>query len=80
MNRLVIGMAVGASVLAGSVVTASADMACTGNVCWHVRDHYDYPARAHVVIRSDDWRPSKKIIIREHEGRGYWHGRRWEEW
>jgi hypothetical protein len=80
MKKLVIGAAIGTCVLAASVVSASADLACSGNVCWHVHERYEYPARAHIVIHPDDWRHSKRVVIREHEGRGYWRGRHWEEW
>jgi len=80
MKKIVIGTAIGACVLVGSIASASAEMACSGNVCWHVRDHYDYPPTAHVIVHQDDWRPSKKVIIREHEGRGYWHENHWTEW
>jgi len=35
-----------------------------------------------VVIHEDDWKWKRheKYRWREHEGRGYWRGSRWETW
>src|ERR1700744_6349075 len=35
--------AVGAAMLAGSAVSASAAIACSGNICWHTHEAYAYP-------------------------------------
>lgn len=70
----------GAGMLALSGVNASAAIACTGNVCWHVHERYDYPSSSRVIIHEDDWRVGPGITFREHEGRGYWNGDRWSEW
>lgn len=80
MNNIFLGAAAGALVLGFSVVGASAELACSDNVCWHVHEHYDYPSAARVVVHPDDWHHGDKVQIREHEGRGYWHGDRWTEW
>ena len=70
----------GAGMLALSGVNASAAIACTGNVCWHVHEHYDYPPSARVITHDDDWRAGPGITFHEHEGRGYWNGDRWSDW
>jgi hypothetical protein len=80
LGKGLLGVAAGAGLLALSNVGASAAIACTGNVCWHSHERYDYPSGARVVIHEDNWRPGPRITFREHEGRGYWHGDRWTEW
>ena len=74
--------AVGVAAFATSTLTASAYIACTGNVCWHVMERHEYPTHARVVIRNDDWKWKRHEHYRwrEHEGRGYWRGSRWETW
>jgi hypothetical protein len=72
--------ALGAGMLALSGVNASAAIACTGNVCWHVQERYDYPPSARIVVHEDDWRAGPGMTFREHEGRGYWHGDSWTDW
>jgi len=74
-------MLTGACVLSFSAVSASAAVVCTGNVCWHTKEKYEYPAEARIVVHDDDWkwRKDEKYDWREHEGRGYWKGERWEE-
>jgi len=74
--------AIGAALLAGSAVNASAAIACSGNVCWHTSETYTYPKGAKVIIHEDSWRwgPNERYSFREHEGRGYWRGDRWTEW
>jgi hypothetical protein len=78
---LAIGVAA-AGVLAGSAVTASADIACVGPVCWHTTERYEYPPDAKVIVHPNDWKagPNEHYTWREHEGRGYWRGDRWTEW
>ena len=80
MRKILLGAAAGALTLGLSVVGASAELACSGNVCWHVHEHYDYPSTAHIVVHPDDWHHSDHVVVREHEGRGYWAGDRWTEW
>jgi len=72
----------GATVAAFSATGASAAIVCTGTVCWHTHEAYEYPPTAGVIIHPDDWRwaPSERFTWREHEGRGYWRGDRWMEW
>jgi hypothetical protein len=78
--KVSLATAAGAAVLALTSAGASAAIACSGNTCWHVGHRYHYPASAHVVIHEDNWHRGPKVVIREHEGRGYWHGSRWVAW
>jgi hypothetical protein len=80
VRRSLLGAALGAGVLAASMASASAAVVCTGSVCWHTHERYEYPPAARVIIHEDDWRPGPGIVFREHEGRGYWSGERWVEW
>jgi hypothetical protein len=43
---------------------------------------FRYPPEARIIIHDDDWKwgPSEHFRFREHEGRGYWRGDRWENW
>jgi hypothetical protein len=79
-TKLLIGSVAGAGLMAGTAFTAAADIACSGNVCWHVHDRYHYPRGVHVVVHPDSWHMSKRYVIREHEGRGYWRGNSWHAW
>jgi hypothetical protein len=67
-----------AGVLALPASSVSAAIACTGNVCWHTPERYEYPPEARVIIHPDDWhwRRHERYFWREHEGRGYWRGGR----
>ena len=80
-NQATVGTALGVAVLALSAVSASAEIACRGNVCWHVQSRHEYPPEARVIIHPDDWhwRRHERYVWREHEGRGYWHDGRWIE-
>jgi hypothetical protein len=80
LRNMLLGAAMGAGALAFSSFGASAAVVCTGDVCWHTHEIYEYPPDAHVTIHEDTWRAGPGITFREHEGRGYWHGNRWEEW
>jgi hypothetical protein len=75
-STILVGAALGASMLALSSLSASAAIACSGNVCWHTHERLDYPPKAHVTIHEDNWRwgPEDHYAFREHEGRGYWSG------
>jgi len=81
MIKTLAGAIIGAGILAGSSISASAAIACTGNVCWHSHESV-FPPDAGVVIHRDDWRwgPRDHYVFREHEGRGYWRGDRWVNW
>jgi hypothetical protein len=72
----------GAGLLAVTSMSASAAIVCSGNVCWHTHERYEYPPDSKVVIHEDDWRsgPEEKYTFREHEGRGYWRADKWVEW
>jgi hypothetical protein len=37
-RKTILGAAIGAAALALSAASASADVACSGDVCWHVKD------------------------------------------
>ena len=38
-----------AGFLAATAMNASAAIVCTGNVCWHTHERYDYPPGARVT-------------------------------
>jgi hypothetical protein len=82
LSKKLLGAAMGAGVLALSMASASAAIVCSGNVCWHVHESYDYPPEARVIVHEDSWRwgPSERFTFREQEGRGYWHGDSWKNW
>jgi len=61
-------------------VSASGGIVCSGNVCWHTTERYDYPADARVTIHEPAWTPAPGITFREHTGRGYWRDDNWVEW
>jgi hypothetical protein len=78
-TKTLLGTAIGAAALALSAASASAAIACSGDVCWHVKERYNYPPESKVIIREDSWKPGPTIKFREHEGRGYWKGDSWVE-
>ncbi len=80
LTKALLAAAATAGVLAVSSLSASAAIVCTANVCWHTHERYEYPPTAGVVIHEDDWRGGPGITFREHDGRGYWRGDRWEAW
>jgi hypothetical protein len=80
LRKALIGAIVGAGALAFSAVGASAEIVCSGNTCWHVKEKYEYPPTAGVVIHEDTWGPGPGITFREHEGRGFWKGDVWTAW
>jgi hypothetical protein len=73
--------AIGAGLLAITSVGASAAIVCSGNVCWHTHERYNYPPEARVTVHEDNWKwgPEEKYTFREREGggRGYWKGDSW---
>ena len=79
MTKVLGAAIIGTSALALSSAAALADLACNGDVCWHVHKHYVYPPTAHVVIHPDTWHHGPKVVIHDHEGRGYWRGHNWVE-
>jgi hypothetical protein len=80
VRKVLVGVALGAGVLALSAVNASAAVICSANVCWHSHENYHYPRAAHVVVHPDDWKWGPNVTIHEHEGRGYWRGEHWHAW
>jgi len=77
VNKVVLGTTVAAGLLAASALGASAEIACTGSVCWHVHERYAYPPAARVIVHPDNWHMSRRYRMREHEGSGYWRGNQW---
>jgi hypothetical protein len=82
LSKTLFGAAILAGAAAFSAGSASAAVVCSGNVCWHSHEAYEYPSDARVIVHPDDWRwgPSERFSWREHEGRGYWRGERWIGW
>ncbi len=82
VNKRLLVSAIGAGFFALSVVSASASIVCSGNVCWHTTERYAYPPESRVVIHEDTWKPpgDARITFREHAGRGYWREDKWVEW
>ncbi len=80
MHKALIGAVMGAAILAFSGSSALAYVICSGNVCWHAKEKYAYPAKAKVVIHEDSWKPRAKVVFREHDGRGYWRSNVWVGW
>jgi hypothetical protein len=79
LTTILVSAALGARMLASSSLSASAAIVCTGNVCWHTHERYEYPLGAHVAIHEDNWRWHERFAFREHGGRGYWSGDVWNE-
>jgi hypothetical protein len=81
MRKPLLGAMTAAGLLALPAVSASAAVVCTGPVCWHTHETYEYPPDARVVVHPDDWRwgRDEHYTWREHEGRGYWRGDHWIE-
>lgn len=82
LSKTLLSALVGAGAVAVSAAGASAAIACAGNVCWHAHERYEYPAGARIVVHEDGWRwgAHEHYRWREHEGRGYWNGRRGTSW
>jgi hypothetical protein len=81
VTKILLPLVLGAGVLAFSALNASAAIVCSGPVCWHTHEAYEYPSDAGVVVHPDTWRwgPGEHYSWREHPGRGYWRGDRWME-
>jgi hypothetical protein len=77
MRKLGLSLLAGAGFVALTSLSASAGVVCSGNVCWHTTEKYEYPPAAGVVIHEDTWKPGPGITFREHPGRGYWRGESW---
>jgi hypothetical protein len=80
MKKIILAAVVGAGALALSALNASAAIVCTGPVCWHTHEAYEYPPDAGVMVHEDTWRAGPDVTFREHEGRGYWRGDSWRSW
>jgi hypothetical protein len=68
MRRALLAAGAGAGLLAFSTVSASAAIACRGDVCWRVQERYVYPPSPTIIIHPDDWRPPTARIIIHPEG------------
>jgi hypothetical protein len=81
VTKILLPLVLGAGALAFSALNASAAIVCSGPVCWHTHEAYEYPPDAGVVVHPDTWRwgPGEHYSWREHPGRGYWRGDRWME-
>jgi hypothetical protein len=79
MRKAVVVAGMGASLLAFSTLSASAEIACRGDVCWHVKEHSAFLPTDRVMIHPDNWKwgSNEHFAWREHEGHGYWEGDRW---
>jgi len=68
LTTILVSATLGADMLAFSSLSASAAIVCTGNVCWHAHERYEYPPGAHVTIHEDNWRwgPDERFAFREH--------------
>jgi hypothetical protein len=79
--KVLSGVLLGAGLSVAASVPASAAVVCSGNVCWHTHERYEYPPEARVTVHEDNWRwgPEEKYTFREHDGRGYWRGDDWVE-
>jgi hypothetical protein len=82
LSKPLLGTAVMAGAFALSVASASAAIVCSGNVCWHTTERYQYPPEARIVVHEDTWKPEAdaRITFRERTGRGYWRDDKWIEW
>ena len=71
----------GLAVIGLSSMSARADIACSGDTCWHVHEAYHYPSGVHVEVHPDTWHwgPSEHFVVKEHPGRGYWGEGEWHE-
>ncbi|MGD0189357.1 MAG: hypothetical protein ABSD74_01315 [Rhizomicrobium sp.] len=70
----------GATALALSTASASAEIACNGEgECWHVHGHYDWKPEFGVTVHPDGWTwgATDHYTWREHRGRGYWKNGVW---
>ena len=82
-TKTLLGTAIGAAALALSAASASALVACNGDVCWHVKERYTYEPTFGITVHPDDWKWEDKDKARyrwhehEGEGRGYWKGGVW---
>ena len=62
---------VGASALALTATTASAEIVCNGQgECWHAREHAVYKPEFGVRVHPNDWKwkENEHYKFREHEG------------
>jgi hypothetical protein len=82
LGKAILGAIVAAFALAGSWQSATAAVACNGNVCWHIHENYLYPPGTNVIVHPDGWSwgPGDRYEWREHDGQGYWRGDDWVEY
>ena len=70
MAKALVAAGVGSSFVAFSTASASAAIACSGDVCWRVHERYVYPPSPTIVIHPDYWRPPTARIVIHPEGWG----------
>ena len=64
LSKKLLGTALGAGVLALTTLSASAAIVCSGNVCWHVKERYEYPLEARVTIHEElEMRSERKVHL-----------------
>jgi len=82
LSKFAFSAAAAVGFIAASAVGASAAVVCSGPVCWHTTERYEYPADSRVVVHEDTWKPTADahVTFREHPGRGYWREDKWVEW
>ena len=51
-TKALLGTTIGAAALALTAASASAEIACSGDVCWHVKDKITYPAESKVIVSA----------------------------
>ena len=81
LNAMALAGVIGAS-LALTATSASARIICNEEGdCWHSTTEYVYPPSVTLRVHPDDWKwkEGERFSWREHEGRGFWRGGRWEE-
>jgi hypothetical protein len=62
-RRALVATGLAAGLVAFSTASASAAIACRGDVCWHVHQSYVYPPSTTIVIHPDYWMPPPRVII-----------------
>ncbi|MBV9634130.1 MAG: hypothetical protein JO163_11215 [Methylobacteriaceae bacterium] len=80
LNAMALAGIIGAG-LTLTATSASARIICNEEGdCWHSKTEYVYPPSVRLMVHPDDWKwkEGERFSWREHEGRGFWRGGRWE--
>ena len=81
LSTIVFAAGLGVGAVALTATNASARIVCNDEGdCWHTPTEYTYPPSIRLEVHPDDWKwkEGDKRAWREHEGRGYWKGGKWE--